>query len=52
MSDAAQADRQSVVEAMENGAMLEEAAAEFVSEERFDAWYAQIMTELNEIVGQ
>mgnify|MGYP004524765521 CR=1 FL=1 len=52
MSDAAQADRQSVVEAMENGATLEEAAAEFVSEERFDAWYAQIMTELNEIVGQ
>ena len=52
MSDAAQADRQTVVEAMQNGATLEEAAAQFVSEERFDAWYAEFMGELNEIVGQ
>ena len=52
MSDAAKADRQSVVEAMENGATQEAAVAAFVSEERFDAWYAQLMDELNELAAQ
>ena len=52
MSDAAKADRQSVVEAMENGATQEEAVAAFVSEERFDAWYAQLMNDLNELAAQ
>lgn len=52
MSDAAQADRAAVGEALQGGATLEEATAEFVSEERFDAWYTQLMNELSEIVGQ
>ena len=52
MSDAAQADRAAVEEALQGGATLEEATAEFVSEERFDAWYTQLMNELSEIVGQ
>ena len=52
MSDAAKADRQRVVEAMENGATQEAAVAAFVSEERFDAWYAQLMDELNELAAQ
>ena len=52
MSDAAKADRQSVVEAIENGATQEAAVAAFVSEERFDAWYAQLMDELNELAAQ
>ena len=52
MSDAAQADRAAVEEALQGGATLEEAMAEFVSEERFDAWYTQLMNELSEIVGQ
>lgn len=52
MSDAAKADRQSVVEAMENGATQEAAVAAFVSEERFDAWYAHLMDELNELAAQ
>ena len=52
MSDAAKADRQSVVEAMENGATQEAAVAAFVSEERFDAWYAQLMDELNELAAK
>ena len=52
MSDAAKADRQRVVEAIENGATQEAAVAAFVSEERFDAWYAQLMGELNELAAQ
>lgn len=52
MSDAAQADRAAVGEALQGGATMEEATAEFVSEERFDAWYTQLMNELSEIVGQ
>ena len=52
MSDAAKADRQSVVEAIENGATQEAAVAAFVSEERFDAWYAQLMGELNELAAK
>ena len=52
MSDAAKADRQRVVEAIENGATQEAAVAAFVSEERFDAWYAQLMDELNELAAQ
>ena len=52
MSDAAQADRAAVKEALQGGTTLEEAMAEFVSEERFDAWYTQLMNELSEIVGQ
>lgn len=52
MSDAAKADRQSVAEAIENGATQEAAVAAFVSEERFDAWYAQLMDELNELAAQ
>lgn len=52
MSDAAKADRQSVVEAIENGTTQEAAVAAFVSEERFDAWYAQLMDELNELAAQ
>ena len=51
MSDAAQADRAAVEEALQNGAAAEEAWAPYVSEERFDAWYTQIMDELNGIVG-
>ena len=52
MSDAAKADRQRVVEAIENGATQEAAVAAFVSEEHFDAWYAQLMDELNELAAQ
>ena len=52
MSDAAQADRAAVGEALQGGTTLEEATAEFVNEERFDAWYTQLMNELSEIVGQ
>ena len=52
MSDAAQADRAAVGEALQGGATLEEATAEFVSEERFDTWYTQLMNELSEIVWQ
>ena len=52
MSDAAKEDRQRVVEAIEYGATQEAAVAAFVSEERFDAWYAQLMDELNELAAQ
>ena len=52
MSDAAQADRAAVEEALQGGATLKEATAEFVSEERFDAWYAQLMNDLNELAAQ
>ncbi|MFR0860080.1 MAG: hypothetical protein ACLSIR_10515 [Christensenellales bacterium] len=52
MSDAAQADRAAVEKALKGGTTLEEATAEFVGEERFDAWYTQLMNELSEIVGQ
>ena len=52
MSDAAQADRETVEAALAGGATLEEATAEFVREERFDAWYTQLMNDLSEIVGQ
>ena len=43
---------EAVEKALAGGATLEEATAEFVSEERFDAWYTQLMSDLSEIVGQ
>ena len=52
MSDLAKTDRESVENAMRQGATLEEACAPMLTEEYFDAWYAQMMAELTAVIGE
>lgn len=51
MSDAAAADRAVVEERLAQGQELEQAAAEFVSDEYFDAWYAATLAKLEQFAG-
>ncbi len=46
LSDLAAADRAEVVARLEQGQSLEEAVAEFVSDEHFEAWYQDILQKL------
>lgn len=50
MSDKAAADRKTVVQKMAAGASLEEAAAAFVSDESFEAWYGEMRTDLEALM--
>lgn len=52
LSDQAAEDRAKVVAALEQGKSLEEASAEFVSEEAFEAWYSSFCEELNNAVNR
>lgn len=47
LSDRAAADRAAVKEALAAGVSYEDALAEFVSDACFDAWYQQVLAELN-----
>lgn len=51
MSDLAQADRAMVVQRLGEGQSLEEASAEFVSDSYFEAWYADTLSRLEQLVG-
>ena len=50
MSDKAVADRKVVEENLSSGMTLEQAAASFTTQENFDAWYAEIEGQLQELV--
>lgn len=50
LSDKAAADRAAVVESLNAGMSLEEAAAEFISEEAFDQWFTGFERKLQEAV--
>ena len=50
LSDRAAADREKVVETLNQGKSLEEAAAPFVTEESFEEWYASFCDALNQAV--
>ncbi|MDE7157635.1 MAG: extracellular solute-binding protein [Lachnospiraceae bacterium] len=52
LSDQAAEDRAKVVAALEQGKNLEEASAEFVSEEAFEEWYSSFCKELNNAVNR
>ena len=52
MSDLAKTDRESIKNAMRQGATLEEACAPMLTEEYFDAWYTQMMAELTAVIGE
>lgn len=52
LSDKAQADRKLVEEALASGMSLEEACAPYLTEEAFDAWYAEFCRKLEEAVGK
>lgn len=52
LSDIAQGDRQTVQERMNGGMSLDEAAAEFMTDEYFDTWYAKLENDLNGAIGQ
>ena len=49
LSDQAAADRALVVQALEAGKTLEDATAEFVSEEHFEQWYQSVLAQLNQL---
>lgn len=51
MSDLAAADRQTVEERLKAGQSLEEACAEFTSEEYFKTWYKDTLTQLEALEG-
>lgn len=51
MSDLAAADRATVKERLAQGMSLEEATAEFLTEEYFDAWYGATLLQLEELCG-
>lgn len=51
MSDAAVRDRAAVVERLAAGEGLEEAAADFTSDEWFETWYAGVLSQLEALVG-
>jgi len=46
MSDRAEADREVVVERLQEGQSLEEATADFSSDAYFDAWYQAVLEQL------
>ena len=46
MSDAASRDRKVVAERLADGMDLDAAAAEFLSDETFEAWYADTLADL------
>lgn len=50
MSDLATADRKTVAGRLASGMLLEEAAAEFVNDAYFDAWYQNTKSSLEELV--
>lgn len=52
LADKAAEDRASVVAAMGQGKSLEEAAAEYVSEEAFEAWYASFCDALGSAINK
>lgn len=52
MSDLAKADRQKVVQKLEQGAALEEAVKEFVSDSYFDTWYEGVLSKLQQFQTQ
>lgn len=52
LADRAAEDRAAVVEAMAGGASLEEAAADYVSEDAFQSWYGGFCDALNAAVSQ
>ena len=49
LSDQAIADRALVVQALEEGKTLEEATAEFVSQEHFEQWYQSVLAQLKQL---
>lgn len=51
LADQAANDRQNVEKAVQEGKSLEEASAEFVSEEAFETWYASFCDALNQAVN-
>lgn len=51
MSDAASADRATIVGRMENGTAFEDAAAEFLADSYFDSWYQTTLTKLEAFQG-
>ena len=51
MSDPASADRATVKERIANGQGFEDAAAEFLSDEYFDTWYQDTLTQLQAFEG-
>ena len=46
MSDIAEADRQTVQERINEGQSMEEAVADFISDEYFDNWYEETLIKL------
>lgn len=52
LADKAAADRASVVESLERGASLEEAAGSYVTEEAFEQWYNSFCDALNQAIGK
>ena len=50
MSDKAAEDRAAVVERLQAGMSLEEAAGEFVSDESFESWYEGTKAELEALM--
>ena len=51
MSDKASADRAAVEEAMAQGQSFEDASAQFLSDECFEAWYQDTLTSLEAFEG-
>ena len=49
LSDQSTADRALVVQALEEGKTLEEATAEFVSQEHFEQWYQSVLAQLKQL---
>ncbi len=51
MSDLAAQDRATVVERLNEGQSLEQATADFTSDEYFDAWYGKTLSALKAFEG-
>lgn len=51
MSDAAEADRRTIIKRIQAGQSMEEAVQEFVSDDRFDKWYEETMEKLQKYEG-
>lgn len=51
LKDKSVTDREKVVERMEQGQTLEEAVAEFASDEKFDEWFAQFEANLLQVIS-
>lgn len=49
LSDQAAADRAAVVQAIADGTAMEDAAAEYLTDEYFEAWYQRVLNSLNEL---